>query len=224
MADSGNKRIGISALSKQNRSIAYNQELLVDKLTGELLIKTDNGDVVSYNYNARLAHHIDMVMMRAQNAGICGKIYSVIPDNVDGEQYEFPAIVAFNDWDSINNVVIDDTTFKKVLVSVDAECILIGGENEISTVQYEPLTVINYRAHAIGKTEAGLERYFMGAEALPLGLMNETVVMPTDYSGTAILDKLNELKIRFNIKNDDDDTIKNNCRMLVHSILVVLGY
>lgn len=74
---SNEKRWGFSLLSKYNHEIAYREEMMVDKLTGDIAIKTPKGDIISYNYNAKLGEHLKSARNDANNLGIYGEIYNV---------------------------------------------------------------------------------------------------------------------------------------------------
>jgi len=79
---------GISALSKFNRGMAYRNEIMCDKETGEFLVKTPDGDTISYNYFNRLRNCVEMLTLVTEMHCIHGDIYSIDPLNVD-----LPAVV-----------------------------------------------------------------------------------------------------------------------------------
>ncbi len=112
------KRFGISTLSKEKHTMAYEEELLGDKLTGELLFKTPLKDLVSFDYNTRLQSHIEHTELHAKTMGLFGKVYAV--DN-DGT-YAFPALVPFNNNILDTHINIPSTS-KKMVFNVDLDCL-----------------------------------------------------------------------------------------------------
>lgn len=74
---SNEKRFGFSFLSKYNNKIAYLEELMVDKLTGDIAIKTPLGDSISYNYNAKLNEHMKSARKDANELSIYGNVYNI---------------------------------------------------------------------------------------------------------------------------------------------------
>lgn len=74
-------RFGISLLSKKKFPTAYNEEIMIDKLTGEILVKTPSGDTISYNYNSRIKSQITTIRSIANNYSIYGDIISIDLDN-----------------------------------------------------------------------------------------------------------------------------------------------
>lgn len=73
---------GISALSKSNNAAAYNGEVMCNKMTGEIAVKTPKGDTVSYNYFSRLRTTIDDLTQSSAAYGLRGNIYTIKPDNI----------------------------------------------------------------------------------------------------------------------------------------------
>ena len=70
-------RFGISLLSKEKFNTAYDEEVMIDKNTGEILVKSSSGEVISYNYNSRLNSHISETKLIANNLGVYGDIVSI---------------------------------------------------------------------------------------------------------------------------------------------------
>ena len=115
-------RFGISLLSKDRFHDAYNEEVMIDKLTGEVLVKTPTGDTISYNYNSRLKSHIIETKAIANNVSIYGDIISIEMD----DKYA-PFMMEFD-----NNYIINETIFpypkcKKILFNIDIDALDIDG-------------------------------------------------------------------------------------------------
>lgn len=74
---SNEKRFGFSLLSKYNNKIAYLEEVMIDKLSGDIAIKTPLGDSISYNYNAKLNEHMKSARKDANDLSIYGNVYNI---------------------------------------------------------------------------------------------------------------------------------------------------
>jgi hypothetical protein len=72
-----NKRFVLSFLNKDRYNDSFNEELLCDEKTGEVLIKTKDGDIVSYNSSARYKEHIETFTTVLKSHNFIGDIFSV---------------------------------------------------------------------------------------------------------------------------------------------------
>lgn len=115
-------RFAVSARSKKNGSTAFNEELLVDKDTGEMLVKTPLGDIISYNYFSRLRNSLNAATNVANTLDIIGKIYSV---NLN--EYILPCKIDF-DINIINEPHIvtgsSTDTFTKFAILLDLDSVM----------------------------------------------------------------------------------------------------
>lgn len=76
-------RYGVSLLSRTNHIKAENEELMVDKETGQILLKRVDGKVMSYDSMTRFSQSMDRIKSTAAGHLIFGKIYNVLPENRD---------------------------------------------------------------------------------------------------------------------------------------------
>ena len=111
-------RFGISLLSKKNHSNAYNEELMVDKDTGEVLIKSPTGHTISYNYNSRSQSQIATTKSIANNLSIYGDIISIELDNMLA-----PSSMEYDTDYIINPLYIAYSNCKKILFNFDIDAI-----------------------------------------------------------------------------------------------------
>lgn len=86
-----NNRIGLSLLSKSRMSDAFAEEVMIDKKTGEIAIKTTDGDTISYDYITRKNLTINLLINRLQLKGVCKNIYELTNDSL-----QFPLVVEEN--------------------------------------------------------------------------------------------------------------------------------
>ena len=70
-------RIGISLRSKSEWETAWNEELLSNKNTGEVLVKSYDGNPISYMYLSRLDQHIDIFSDKILDMGMDGELYMI---------------------------------------------------------------------------------------------------------------------------------------------------
>lgn len=80
--DQGIQRFAVSGLSKQRYTEAVKEEMLMEKYTGEFLIKNKDGVIVSADTINRSAAAFANAVLTAEQTGICGDIYLLEVDNV----------------------------------------------------------------------------------------------------------------------------------------------
>lgn len=76
------QRFAISALSKERKDEAVNEEILVGKYTGEFFIKSKDGVVISTDILNRLKASTDSAIRIAESVGMVGKLYKLDFDNL----------------------------------------------------------------------------------------------------------------------------------------------
>ena len=76
-------RYATSALSKQFKEKAVCEEILIDKQTGEIQVKSADGNIVSYNAMARLGSHVAILSFNSINADNYGNIFEFEPTHID---------------------------------------------------------------------------------------------------------------------------------------------
>ena len=125
------KRIGWSTLSKDNIEVAYDEEVLCNKRTGEFLIKTTEGDAMSYQYFSRLRGHEHRVEKYARDNGMITRkgyiadMYEVSVDKSDTETLILPDVIGLNQNYIINPVDLP-TNVTRVIVSADMDPIIVN--------------------------------------------------------------------------------------------------
>jgi hypothetical protein len=160
-------RFGISFLSSHNKNNALPEELMVHKETGQILIKTNDGQIISYDSLARLRDHINATTIMAYNLDICGAMYSISLDSI-----ELPEVVTENSNVFTNPVELFSNNAQKFLVSVDADAVEIS--NEAGLIEFEPFVKIDLSFKK--DTE---ERKIVVSSLLTKS--NATVIYPGDF-------------------------------------------
>ena len=140
MAIRNENRFAISALSKENFVDAYNEEILVDKMTGEMLIKTPNGDIVSFDYNTRLKNNLYVIKNTANELNIYGNIY-----NIEFESLLLPSVVSgsvnYLDPSCELALIGNLQKFKRLLLNIDISS-FVYTENTITKEEVYPEFII----------------------------------------------------------------------------------
>lgn len=196
-----NKRVGLSYISdKVNLSDIYNEEIIVDKSTGEVLVKTPEfGNIISYNYHTRLSNHISKLSTMAFEHCLMGlNIYQVDTDSIS-----YP-----NSNDAMNKNLVDsgikiEHGGHAVIISIDMDSVMLA-EKVISNTLITNATV-EYRV---------ISEY--------LGVEKEV------YSGNMSIRDINDHVFFFKDKNDTirvetlviTDSGDTSIRNIVNSILI----
>lgn len=81
--DQGIQRFAVSGLSKQRADEAVNEEMIIEKFTGEFLIKNKDGILISIDTINRKAAAFNNAVLLAEQTGICGDIYSLEDSDID---------------------------------------------------------------------------------------------------------------------------------------------
>ena len=134
---SNGNRYGISLLSKNRYAEAYNEELMIDKSTGEILVKTAGGDVISYDYNSRVSNAIRNLRENALELGVFGTIGSITFDN------QYPFVVSAGK-DCMHGSLEIHTGPHKILFHIDIDSVKINS-NGFSNERVDPELTIGYK-------------------------------------------------------------------------------
>lgn len=127
-------RFALSALSKSRKNSAVNEEILMDKETGQVLVKTPSGDIISFDYISKLRSHVDVVTGLSIEKGITGDINLIEFENLD-----LPSKVTENANLLTSSLLLKSNNLKRFLISLDVETIeLSSGTIGV----YEPLIEI----------------------------------------------------------------------------------
>ncbi len=111
-------RFAISGLSKKYNAQALPEEIMVEKTTGEFLIKTPDGMVISYDAMARRRSTITDATESALTQNMIGNMYELSLDN-----YMLPAIVPY-DINLLDNQINLKQNLKKLLLYIDIDEII----------------------------------------------------------------------------------------------------
>lgn len=160
-------RFAISFLSKEYADQALLEEVMIDKRTGEILIKTPNGMVISYDSIARRRSTITDATDCAMTQNMIGNMYEL-----SLEEYDLPAIVPYNENILANSISLKQN-LSKVLFYIDIDEI-VEGEASAQVSESDPTVEINLRC-GTGSVfeEITIEK--------SLNVFNNTVIKIADY-------------------------------------------
>lgn len=124
-------RFGISALSRKFKNNALPTEIMIHKKTGQICVKTTEGDTISYDSLSRFNSHIKYLTDLSVNLNFFGVMQSITFDNI-----ELPEVIEFNQNLFDEPLLIKSNNFKKLLISIDIDSIEISSNNFLT--EHEP--------------------------------------------------------------------------------------
>ena len=130
-------RFAISGLSKKYNEQALPEEIMVEKTTGEFLIKTPDGVTISYDAMARRRSTIIDATESATTQNMIGNMYELILDN-----YNLPAIVPY-DINLLPNAISLKQNLLKILFFIDIDEVVKANIAEIA--ETSPIVEIGLR-------------------------------------------------------------------------------
>lgn len=198
------QRFAISALSRERKAEALNEEILVGKYSGEFYIKTKEGIVLSADIMNRAKAASNEAIRIAELVGMTGEIY-----HVDFEQIVLPG---FMDYD------VNILQQEPVELPVDAKEVLLNLDlDEYNVVGNDPQLV-----HGEGEVkvileviEDGVKRYVRADRNLSNINFN---AIPLELKG-----KVSSIKI-INITIGRDKNIGANSTILLHNLFVTINH
>lgn len=114
-------RYAVSLLPRSSRSQAYNMECMVDHTTGEFLVKSESGVVLSFDKYSRFTEHLNTFSNACKSKRIVSNIYEIETGK------NFPSMI------DVDTNILDSTvpfgvinTIDKIMISVDLDTIDIS--------------------------------------------------------------------------------------------------
>lgn len=214
-------RLGISVLSKDNVEVAYNEEVMCNKRTGEFLIKTTDGDAMSFQYFSRLRNHEHKAENSARDYGLISRpgfdsnIYSISAEITDGENISdltLPDVVSLDTNYVINSVDIPGIVNRMVL-SIDLDPIVV----ETGSVAHDLVNTItvNVKFEIFDQTLTSVHSIDLTDSPLDT-IASVLITVPEEYRTSDYTIKLTNLTLN----RDESDT--NAIRLILHSVMLVV--
>lgn len=198
------QRFAISALSRERKAEALNEEILVGKYSGEFYIKTKEGIVLSADIMNRAKASTDEAIRIAELVGMTGEIY-----HVDFDKIELPGFMDY----SVNIIQQDPIELpvdaKELLLYLDLDEYNVMGDNtQLIHTEGEVKLIIE-------AIEDGVTKYIR----LDKNLSNINFhPIPLDE----LQGEVSSLKL-INITINKDKNFKSNCALLLHNLYVTIN-
>lgn len=110
-------RYGVSLLSRKSHVKALPEELLIDKETGQILLKQADSNIISYDAMTRFKASTNALRATAERLIFLGKMVSIVPENTP-----LPKCVV-----SGESILVQETVelgpIKKMLIQLDVDVV-----------------------------------------------------------------------------------------------------
>jgi hypothetical protein len=208
-------RFAISMLSKSRKAEAINEELMVDKSTGEILIRGVAGEYVSYNRLARFESHINRVTEICHRHNFLGKVYSLELDD-----YDTPMAIpeTTNLLASGNQVLSLNKKLRTLYLSLDLDCLNSVMDQEKTMLHMKDTVITAQYSFGYNATQ---DIELTETVVLPLSEFNITMLRPEypDWTGD---DVDYDVKLKtLSVARDPIDA-PLDLRMILHSAVCVI--
>ena len=206
-------RFAISALSRHNKNSAVPEEIMIHKQTGQILVKSPSGDIISYDSIARMNNHINIVEAKAYLFNMKGDMYYL-----DIPTIEFPEVIneSTNILDSPVSIAVG---LKRIVISVDLDSLVLSDQDKI--VEAESRITVN----GIFRNPSGGGGYITRPFTFndKLSVFNSNIIYPEQFLNSTDNPQQFELVLN-SITFTRDITRYTNpsaLRHILHSIIVV---
>lgn len=198
------QRFAVSALSKERKDEAVNEEILVGKYTGEFFIKSKDGIIISTDVLNRLKSSTDNAIRVAESVGMVGNLYKLDFDNLP-----MPLHVDY-DVNLIEGEPIRvDGECKSLLFNIDFDEFDIIGDT-VKPVNSDAIVKINIELMLNGVIELfEIEKSIQS--------INQTIIDFKDYVG------IQYVEIKNIIINKDETILNDNAvdrTMILHNLFM----
>ena len=194
------QRFAVSALSKERKDEALNEEILVGKYTGEFFIKTKDGVVISTDVLNRLKASMELAIKAAESNGIAGNVYHVDFDNLNLPNHmdygvnilidepielpentkEFLLNIDFDEYDIINDSIKPIVSSGNVIIDYE----LTTNNTPMNQQVSFPLDIIN---QSIVKMEVEEGTIINGVRILGITIERDVNVFNADATDRAFI-------------------------------------
>ena len=196
-------RFAVSLLSKSNRSGAKNEELMVDKKSSEISIKTPEGYVISHNSLSRQRNHIERIISYCQSISFNGSLNELIIEDID---YPWTPNLGVNILDGIEPINIGNKDF---IISLDIDPIELS--TDFSKLAKDLLITINLQ---VSNQPVELNYY--------ISEINKRVISPSNIEGYDPESPnvyINSIKFSKTELYSESDVVKLG--IIIYSIMIV---
>jgi hypothetical protein len=128
-------RFAVSALSRSRKEEALNDEIMIHKPIGQLLMKRPDGVIASHDSISRFNMHRKSLENNYANIGITGDLYVIELDNVD-----LPSEVQ-ESTNILSTPVEISTGVNKLLLSLDLDCLEVVDGELVELIDYPDIKI-----------------------------------------------------------------------------------
>ena len=128
-------RFAVSALSRSRKEEALNDEIMIHKPIGQLLMKRPDGVIVSHDSISRFNMHRKSLENNYANIGITGDLYVIELDNAD-----LPSEVQ-ESTNILSTPVEISTGVNKLLLSLDLDCLEVVDGELVELIDYPDIKI-----------------------------------------------------------------------------------
>lgn len=201
------QRFAISALSRERKDEAVNEEILAGKYTGEFYIKTKDGVVISTDILNRLANAIENVVDIAESIGMVGDVIKLDFDNIP-----MPTHVDYN-VNLIENEPVDfNGNCRRVLMNLDFdEFDIVNNEPKLISTEDKVKLVFHITLEDGSMRELAVEK--------SIQIINNFIVDFTNYGNIKSV-TLNNITINKDENMFNEDMMDRT--LILHNIFTVI--
>lgn len=205
-------RFGISALSKHNANTAVEEEIMVDKTTGEFLIKSREGYIISFDAMARRKSMLENVDHINSMMNMGGDVYMI-----DLDHLHLPTAIEYEEEILQNKVVLKDTNLNRLLFNIDVDEVIPNTVAQIS--EHEPIIALKINATKPG--ENGEIYCVTFTIEKPLSEINNRIIRIEDIVLEVPLNIYKVSLASVKLKKNPNNTCPNS-KLFLHNIAVTV--
>lgn len=116
------RRFVLSFLDKSEYKKSFKEEMICDQMTGETLVRTKFGDIISPDAISRYTSHAQWVESQANMHGFNGELYDLQPDGM-----EYPSTINTH-TNIIDSPVTIPSGITRVIISLDCDCVKVDSD------------------------------------------------------------------------------------------------
>lgn len=199
--EQGVERFAVSALSKQRAQEARNEEIVVDKYTGEFLLKTKDGVLLSADTLSRRKASIENALRYVDKTGIGGTLFQI-----DIEDVQLPSQMDY-DMNILDSFIEIEPKYKRILFNLDIDEYVINGGTGV------PTNAECYVEVYLTCTKDGVNSDIIFTK--PISLINKFVLHLDETNSKTVLNS-----IKF-IKNENE--IIDNKSIILHNLFITVN-
>lgn len=205
-------RFALSALSRSQKAFAVPEEIMIHKNTGEVVIKTKTGDVISYDSLARLNSHIEDVTNLSYMVGITGDMSSIELDNI-----LLPEVISENTNLVPVPLLLKNKDLDSILISADVDALIISDVDSL----VEKESDIQIKLRIVNNSTSAATTYTIKK---PVSFLNGYVIDMVETTGMTLTTLKNYTLFLddFRVTRNTGYAAATSLRNILHSILVII--